>query len=204
MKVLKALFVAVVALTGVAAIIGLLLPGQLQVERSTEIAATPQQVYGYVAGFSRFNDWSPWADLDPLAQFTLSGPAEGPGARIEWSSKLPKVGSGSQQVVAVEPQREVSILLVFDGQGEARSTIRLEEVDSGTRATWQFAMDLGMNPVNRWIGLMVDGSVGADYARGLDRLKTLIEAEAAAVAAISAEVAGPATAAQTPPDPGAP
>lgn len=188
MKILRGLFVAAAALAGVLAVIGLLLPGQLQAERSIEIAAGPELVYDYVAGFSRFNEWSPWADLDPDAQYTVSGPAQGSGARMEWSSKLPEVGSGSQEVVSAEPSREVVIRLVFDGQGEAVSTMRLENADLGTRASWRFDMDLGMNPINRWIGLMVGGSVGADYEKGLSRLKALVETDVAAAAAIADEV----------------
>ncbi len=201
MKFLKALFVAVAALAGVLAVVGLLLPARLQVSRSIEITATPELVYGYVAGFNRFNDWSPWADLDPDAQFTLTGPSQGPGARMEWRSKVPEVGSGSQEVMTVVPQREVGIQMVFDGTGEALSTMLLEPVDAGTRATWRFDMDLGMNPLNRWIGLMVDDSVGADHARGLGRLKALVEAEATA-AVVAAEAAELEAAAQPLPDAG--
>lgn len=188
MKILRGLFVAVAALAGMLAVIGLLLPGQLQTERSIEIAAGPELVYDYVAGFSRFNEWSPWADLDPDAQYTVSGPGQGSGARMEWSSKLPEVGSGSQEVVSAEPSREVIIRLVFDGQGEAVSTMRLESADVGTHANWRFDMDLGMNPINRWIGLMVGGSVGADYEKGLRRLKALVETDVATAAAIADEV----------------
>ncbi len=186
MKFIRLLLVAVAALAGVLAVAGLLLPQRLQVERSAGIAAAPEQVYAYVAGFARFNDWSPWAGLDPQAQFILSGPAAGPGARLEWKSKVPEVGSGSQEVVAADPPREVVIRQVFDGQDEARSTMRLEAVGPGTRITWRLDMDLGMNPVNRWIGFVVADSVGADYARGLERLKSLAEAEAAAAAAARA------------------
>lgn len=207
MKVLKALFITAAALAGALAVIGLLLPGRLQAERSIEIAAAPDLVYGYVAGFRRFNEWSPWADLDPDAQYTVSGPGQGSGARMEWSSKLPKVGSGSQEVVSAESPREVIIRLVFDGQGEALSTVRLEGADAGTRASWRFDMDLGMNPVNRWIGLIVADSIAADYGKGLSRLKALVEADVAAAAAaaaiadeveVGAEVEDAAEAAPTP------
>lgn len=203
MKVLKALFVAVVALAGVLAVVGLMLPGQLQAERYIEIAAAPERVYGYIAGFSRFNEWSPWADLDPDTQYTVSGPEQGSGARMEWSSKLPKVGSGSREVVEAEPAREVVTRLVFDGQGEAFWTMRLEDAGAGTRVTWRFDMGLGMNPVNRWIGLMVGGSIGADYEKGLSRLKALVEADVAAAAA-NAAAAEIEDAAEAPPGPGAP
>jgi len=41
---------------------------------------------------------------------------------------------------------------------------------------WGFATDMGMNPIARWMGLMMDRWVGADYQKGLARLKDLVEA----------------------------
>lgn len=184
MKVLRALLVILVALAGLLAVVGLLLPDRLDVERSTRIAAGQDLVYELVAGFDRFNDWSPWAGLDPATRYTVSGPPQGVGARMEWHSDTPRVASGSQEIVAADPPRQVRIRLVFDGQGEAFSTLRLVRAGAGTKVSWRFTMELGMNPVTRWIGFLVaDRSVGADYERGLARLKELAEAEAAAAAA---------------------
>lgn len=186
MKVLRVLLLALAALAGLLAVVSLLLPARLQVERSIEIGAAPERVYGYVVDLGRFHEWSPWAGLDPDTQYVLSGPAGQPGARLEWRSKLPKVGSGSQEIVAAKPPREVGVRLVFDDQGEAIWTLRLEELRSGARVIWRLDMDLGLNPVKRWTGLIVAGSVGTDYARGLDRLKALVETEAAAEAEAAA------------------
>lgn len=183
MKVLRVLFLALAVLAGLLAAISLLLPARLQLQRSIEIGAAPQRVYGTVADLRRFHEWSPWSDLDPATQYTQSGPAGQPGSRLEWRSQLPRVGAGSQEIVVAEPPREVGLRLVFDDRGEARWTLRFEELRSGTRVIWQLDMDLGLNPVRRWTALIVQGSVGADYARGLDRLKALVEAEAAAEAA---------------------
>ena len=47
-------------------------------------------------------------------------------------------------------------------------------------------MPLGMNPVMRWMGLMIDGPIGADYERGLARLKNVAEQEAAEARAVEA------------------
>jgi uncharacterized protein YndB with AHSA1/START domain len=184
MKVLKVLLVTLVALAGLLAAFGLLLPDRLDVERRTEVAAEQGLVYELVAGFDRFNEWSPWAGLDPATRYAVSGPPQGVGARMEWHSDTPRVASGSQEIVAANPPREVRIRLVFDGQGEAFSTLRLVPTGAGTRVSWRFSMELGMNPVTRWIGFLVaDRSVGADYERGLARLKELAEAEAAVAAA---------------------
>ncbi|MCX8952648.1 hypothetical protein OU790_04290 [Ruegeria sp. NA] len=38
-----------------------------------------------------------------------------------------------------------------------------------------FESDLGLNPMSRWMELMMDKWVGGDYERGLNNLKVLIE-----------------------------
>ena len=178
MKAVKILLLALAVLAGIFVVVGLLLPRQVELERSTRIDASPSQVYAMVDGYGRFNEWSPWAGLDPATRYEYSGPERGVGARMRWQSDSPEVGTGSQEIIAAEPDRSVTTRLVFEGQGEAQAAMRLEPDGSGTRATWSFEMDLGMNPVTRWIGLMIQGPVGADYERGLASLKALAEREA--------------------------
>ena len=36
-------------------------------------------------------------------------------------------------------------------------------------------MDMGMNPIGRWMGLTMDGMVGKDFDTGLASLKALAE-----------------------------
>ena len=43
--------------------------------------------------------------------------------------------------------------------------------------TWGFESDLGMNPMARWMGLMMDSLVGGDYEQGLANLKDLVEGQ---------------------------
>jgi hypothetical protein len=45
----------------------------------------------------------------------------------------------------------------------------------GTRVTWGLDSDMGNNPIGRWMGLMLDGFVGADYERGLEQLRQTVE-----------------------------
>ncbi len=187
MKILKGLFIVVLALVAVFIVVGLLfLPAGVHVERSAVIEAAPAEVYPLVASLERFNEWSPWADLDPAAVYEFKGPATGIGARMTWRSDRPEVGAGSQEVIAATENREVQVRLTFDGQGEALSGWTLRPQGEGTLATWSFDMDLGMNPVMRWMGLMIDGPIGADYERGLGRLKEVAEREAAEARAVEA------------------
>ncbi len=45
----------------------------------------------------------------------------------------------------------------------------------GTRVTWAFDTEHGMNPFKRWLGLLFDRMIGADYEKGLAKLKAMEE-----------------------------
>lgn len=186
MRVLKGLFYGVGVLLSLLAVVGLLLPRSAHVERSIQVAASPSTVYGLVDGFSRFNEWSPWAELDPATRYEYSGPQRGVGARMEWHSDDPDVGSGSQQVVFAEPNRSVTSQLTFGGQDPATTTVLLVPDGSGTKVTWAFDTDFGWNLLGRYFGLLFDGFIGADYEKGLAKLKALAEREEAARATVPA------------------
>src|SRR4029079_17993737 len=87
MKPLKAAVYGLIGLVAVVLAAGLFLPRKAHVERSIVTSAAPATVFEIVNGFRRFNEWSPWARLDPDTKYTYSGPETGVGARMEWSSK---------------------------------------------------------------------------------------------------------------------
>ena len=168
-----------IALAVIAAIFlggGLLLPREATVSRSTVIAAPPQKVFDLVNGYKRFHEWSPWQLRDPQAKYSLSGPATGKGARMSWSSEKDDVGSGTQEIVESVPGRLVRVKLDFADMDGGEASFTLEPAGGGTRVTWGFTTDLGSNPMQRWMGLMLDRWIGADYEKGLAKLKTVAEA----------------------------
>jgi effector-binding domain-containing protein len=177
MRLLKNLLIALVAVVVVFAVVGALLPRTASVERSVEIDAPPLVVFTLVNGFQRFNEWSPWADIDPEGtDYTFSGPATGVGARMSWSSDDPRVGVGSQEIVRSEPLRRVDTVLDFGPQGTADAFLLMEPAGDGTRVTWGFETDFGWNLVGRYLGFfMFDAALGGDYERGLENLKALAE-----------------------------
>jgi len=177
MRLLKNLLLAIVAVVIVFAVVGALLPRTVHIERTIDIDAPPVIVYTLVEGFARFNDWSPWADIDPEGtEYTYSGPATGVGARMSWSSDNPRVGVGSQEIVGAEPYRRVDTRLDFGPQGTAQAFVQLDPLDTGTRTTWGFETDFGWNLVGRYLGFfMFDAALGGDYERGLENLKRLAE-----------------------------
>ncbi len=153
---------------------GLFLPREVHVERSVTIYAAPEQVFPYLNDFHAFNEWSPWAAKVPDAVYTFSGPQAGVGAAMSWSGN-DAVGSGSQEITASEPYTRLEVALDFGSDGTALAFFDLLPVDEGTQVTWGFDTDMGFNPVGRFLGLMMDGWVGPDYAEGLLNLRNLVE-----------------------------
>lgn len=175
---LKRIAMVLAALIGVAVVVGFLLPASVHVERSVVVVVPQQQVYDAVNGFESFNEWSPWATLDPNTRYEFSGPQAGVGARMSWASDDPAVGVGSQEIIESTAPTLVRVRLRFDGQDDALSFYRLEALEAGTKITWGFDAEFGNNLIGRWFGaLMFDSMIGADYQKGLDKLKILLESK---------------------------
>lgn len=153
------------------------LPRHVTVARSEVVNAPEGDVFPYVNNLRRFNEWSPWAARDPDAVYRFSGPEAGEGARMQWSSDHPDVGSGSQEIIESRRPRYVRVSLDFGDMGKANASYDLEPSGAGTRVVWIFETDVGNNPLKRWMGLMFDRWIGGDYETGLARLKELVEAQ---------------------------
>ena len=150
------------------------LPQEITVARSKVINAPESDVFPFVNSPKRFNEWSPWAARDPEMKYTFSGPAEGKGAKMAWSSD--EFETGSQEIVESQPNSFVKVNLDFGDMGTATASYQLRPDGAGTKVIWIFETNTGNNPIRRWMGLMFDRWVGKDYEMGLDKLKQVIEA----------------------------
>lgn len=170
-KVFKYLLILLIALAALA----YLIPKQQHVERNIEINSPASTIFPYLVDYSKFNLWSPWADIDPEGTvYEFSGPVSGVGAKMSWASEHREVGSGSQEITAVSGSR-VETFLDFGPQGTATSYISLDPNNGKTNVTWGFDTDMGNNPIGRWMGLLMDKWVGASFEKGLTKLKKLAE-----------------------------
>lgn len=162
-------------------LVGLSLPREVHVERSIGIQRPPVTVFTVVNSYQRFASWSPWAERDPQAQYVVTGPDAGVGARLSWSGDPRQVGSGWQEIIASEPNSLVRMRMSFDQAGLATYYFRIDPVTSGARVTWGIDTDLAAGQgfvrglLARYFGLFFDAWIGADYERGLARLKALVE-----------------------------
>lgn len=178
MKKLLLFFLLLVTLLVVT---GLFLPRQVHVERSVAINRPAATVFTLLNGFHSFNQWSPWAALDPQAEYRLSGPRTGVGARLEWSGDPALVGTGWQEITRSEPFQRIEMHLDFGPQGRADTYYDIRGDGLGTRLTWGFDTDVTAGQgfvgglLGRYFGLFLDRWVGADYEQGLAAFKAFAE-----------------------------
>ena len=153
---------------------GFMLPGEAVVQRQIVIGAPPEKVFAIAGNMKRFNEWSPWAELDPNTTYTFEGPETGNGQKLSWKSSNPDVGSGSQTIVDFVENRRIGTALDFGSMGKAMASLELAPVNGGTGVTWGFKSQLN-GIAERWLGLMFDRWIGADYEKGLSKLKRVAE-----------------------------
>lgn len=175
MKVLGKILVGLVIVVVLVALVGFLLPREVQLERSISVDAQPAEVYQAINDFQNFNKWSPWAQIDPNTTYDYSGPSSGVGAKMSWTSDHPDVGSGSQEIVESVPDKMVKNVLLFEGFEPSYASLIIEPSGSGSNITWTFEGDMGNNPIGRYFGLFMDGMLGPQYEEGLSNLKEMLE-----------------------------
>ncbi len=155
-------------------------PDEFSVSRAASIAAPPGKVFALVNDFHQWQDWSPWADLDPDATVAFEGADSGQGAIFKWSGNH-EVGEGSQEIIESKPGELVKIKLVFikPFAGTSDTEFAFQPEGEGTRVTW--TMRGQNNFIGKCISLVMDCEtmLGPQFEKGLANLKTKAEATAA-------------------------
>ena len=179
MSWLKRILGLLASLLVVVVIIGLILPSQVHVERKITINARPQKIYPLISNFQQWDKWSPWAKLDPEAEFTLVG--RGLRQKMSWSSDDPRVGKGSQEIMALDAPKHIKTHLDFGQQGMADASFDLISENGATEVTWSLDTDMRagvpvyMKPFSAYLGFFMDSMIGKDYEQGLKNLQELVE-----------------------------
>lgn len=103
-----------------------------------------------------------------------SGPDRAIGMRSVWQSATE--GNGEMEITQLVHNKNVEYRLYFpDFDMGSTGSVSLTPTDKGTIVTWTDEGEVGMNPVDRYFVLMIDGLIGPDFEMGLENLKTVIE-----------------------------
>jgi hypothetical protein len=179
MGILKKIVLGLAILLLLVSAVGLLFfSSHVEIRRSVTINRPVGLVFDYLNNLSNYNEWSPWYQMDTTAQYTVSGPASGVGAKMSWVSKNEQVGQGSLIYTEVVEGKSIKHDLNFMENGVAKGEYVLEPADAGTRVSWVFSFEAGANPLLRIMGAFMQDMVGADFDKGLARMKDILESPA--------------------------
>ncbi|MFF0489655.1 SRPBCC family protein [Nocardia sp. NPDC004068] len=148
---------------------------EFEITRETVIAADPATIRAHLLDFHRWQEWSPWEELDPGMRRTFSGPDSGVGATYAWDGNR-KAGRGSMEITGVTDDT-VDVRLIFEKPWRATNRVRfdLTPADGGTRVSWRMSGE--RNAVMSLLAKVIpmDSMIGRDFEKGLARLRTVAE-----------------------------
>ena len=171
-------------LIGLAILIVLLLiviamrPATFSVSRSATMAATPAAIFSQVNDFRKWENWSPWAKIDPDCKNTFGGPASGKGSKFAWDGNK-NVGAGNMEIVESAPNDHIRIRLEFSRPfASVNDTLfTFKPVGDKTNVTWT------MSGKNNFMGkafsliMNCDKMVGPQFEKGLASMEAVAAAE---------------------------
>ena len=164
--------VIIVALVGYAAV----QPSEYFISREISIRASADKIFPHLNNAKLMNAWSPWAELDPKAKMSFTGPEEGVGSRTSWADGE-QLGTGSATVVESVPNERVRTKLEyikpFEGVQDAEMSIK----PSGTGSLVIWSVRGQNNLIGRLMCMFMnmDKMVGGTFEKGLSTLKSRVE-----------------------------
>ena len=85
---------------------------QFVVQRSETIAASASEIFSKVGNLQGWDEWSPWAEMDPDMNKTYQGEQGTVGSSYHWTGNR-KVGEGKMTMTEVVTDERVEIDLHF-------------------------------------------------------------------------------------------
>ena len=171
---LKKIALALLAVVLAFAVYVAMQPATAAVTRSAMIAAPPAAVFPYVNDLHKWQDWSPWAKLDPKAKAKFEGPQAGTGAAFSWSGNT-EIGEGKMTIAESKPDEYVKINIDFERPFSGRSVaeFQLKPDGAGTNVVWSMTGERPFFARATCIIFNADKMVGDMFEKGLESLRKL-------------------------------
>ena len=151
-------------------------PDEFVISRATRISAPLERVFPRVNELRKWEDWSPWAKLDPGAKNTFEGPAAGVGSAMAWDGNK-KVGAGKMTIIESKPSDLIRIKLEFLRPFQATNTAEFNFKPERAQTVVTWSMSGKNNLFFKAFSLLMnfDDMIGKDFEKGLASLKAVAE-----------------------------
>ena len=142
---------------------------KFQVSRTVHIVAAVDEVYSKVRDFREWPSWSPWLIAEPEVELEFGED----GRSYRWEGVV--AGAGTMLLEREEANRSLSYTLALSKPWKSLSQVEFifSETNGGTDVTWK--LDGSLPFFMFWMTGTMTAFIGADYERGLNLLKAVVE-----------------------------
>lgn len=177
MKILKRIFLFILAIIAIALIAALFIKKDMKAEREIVINKPKAEVFNYIKNLKNQNNYSKWGKMDPAMKTEYRGTDGTVGFVSAWDGNS-DVGKGEQEIKKITEGEslETELRFIKPFESKAKSSMTTTAItDSTTKVTWGF--EGKMNYPFNLFRLFSDPEkmVGDDFATGLSNLKTVLE-----------------------------
>lgn len=172
---LKKILLSLVVLLVLFVIVVALQPSDFKYTRSATFDAAPGILFEKTNNLHKWEDWSPWAKIDPNAKTTYQGPDAGVGASFSWDGNN-DVGAGTMTITESQASDFIRMKLEFKKPFEATNNTEFTFKAEGSKTIMTWSMSGKNNFIGKAFGLFVDCDkmIGNDFEKGFANLKTLL------------------------------
>ncbi|MGX5200458.1 SRPBCC family protein [Aliikangiella sp. IMCC44632] len=152
---------------------GLILDNNVNVTRSIEIDASPQEIHAHLNDLEQWPAWSPWHALDPSMKTTLGEITKGVGASQTWTGES---GSGGLTFIQSSASEGIAYNMTFEGDStEYVAGFRYARAGQKTQVTWYMQGKMQPIIIGNYFAQLMDALVGDSFNQGLQQLKRVVE-----------------------------
>lgn len=175
---LKKLLIVLFVFISLFALVVAFQPEDFKISRSQQINAPLFVVFAKVNVLANWQEWSPWAKLDPNVKNTYEGPEFGEGAIFHWLGNN-DVGEGRMTITESRNNELVKIKLEFIKPFQATNDTEFVFTSDGTVCTVNWSMSGKRSFMEKAFNLIfnMESIVGADFEKGLATMKKSAESE---------------------------
>ena len=152
-----------------------LLPTEIKVKREVLISAPIDRVFDQVNDLRNWEKWAPWKRQDPTMIMTFSNPPVGQNAFYKWESKDKHMGNGTLTLSRVVTNEEIVTAIDFGGKDTGTTKFNFAHKSDQIQVTWSMNENVGGWPWNRYLGLIMRGTLKKQFDSGLKALKFYAE-----------------------------
>ena len=172
MKVLKWVLIVILVLVVITAGIGFMMPKEVKVTVTEEIALPPYKVFHFVAGFVDRTSWDPWIKTDTATECTFDIKPGYTGSTYKWQG--PKIGTGLMEVDSVVIGSYLHNKVSFSRGAPVPEEWIFTPSEEGTGFTWTITMS-SPSPFGRIMNSMFRGMIQKTMESGKADLKNYLE-----------------------------